>query len=308
MKQILILLLALSFSSVQAGAQNADSTQTKKDNSYNARFNKYLSQNDTVFAKSVMSDWREESPNDPELYVAMFNYYMITSMDKVAEMTKLKPADTDCTLFPLRDSLGNATGYIVTRTVYKENQAAAAIEAISKGIENYPGRLDMRYCKIYLLGKQKRWNDFTNEILATITYAESHNNQWLWASGMPLENGKEALAMSLEEYQQQLFNGDVNGTNMRAIAEAMLKGDSKNIGNLNYMAVSYIKDTDYSKALQSLKKADKIRKDDPAVIKNMSYVYKQTGDERRMNECLEKLKKIMEAEKAANAEKAGVDR
>lgn len=294
MKQIMILLLALSFSFVQAGAQNSDSTQIVKDNSYNARFNKYLSQNDTIFAKSVMTDWCEESPNDPERYVAMFNYYLVTSMDKVAEMAKLKPADPDCVALPLRDSLGNATGYIVTKTVYKEVQATAAMEAISKGIENYPSRLDMRYCKIYLLGKLKRWKDYTNEVLITISYAQSHNNQWLWTNGVSLENGKEALAMSVEEYQQLLFIGDVDGTNMRAIAEVMLKEDSKSMGSLNYMAVSYIKDNDYSKALQYLKKAEKIQGDDPAVLKNMAFVYKQKGDEKRRNECLERLKKVME--------------
>lgn len=293
MKKLLILISVLGFIYVHAFAQNTDSTQ-KAENSYNSRFNKYITQNDTIFARSVLSDWSEESPNDPELYVAIFNYNLLTAIDKTAEISKIKPADPDCSVITLRDTVGRITGYIVTKPVYKQMQSDAALDAICKGIENYPDRLDMRYCKIFLLGKLKRWNDFTSEIITTLNYAKSHNHRWMWTGGKLLDNAKDALLQSVEEYQQQLFVGDVNGNNMRTIAEAMLKENPKSIEDLNYMAVSYIKETEFSKALQYLKKADKLRKDDTAVLKNMAYVYKQTGDEKRRNECLEKLKKIEE--------------
>ena len=67
---VLVTLTAMAGNPVAQG----DSIQNLS-NKFLERFNRFIKVRDTLFAKSVLSDWSEEIPNDPELYVAWFSYY-----------------------------------------------------------------------------------------------------------------------------------------------------------------------------------------------------------------------------------------
>ena len=71
---------------------------------------------------------------------------------------------------------------------------------------------------------------------------------------------------------------DVNGANMRRVAEAILESEPKSVSALNFMAISYLKEKEYSKALQWLKKADKASPNNAMVLQNMALTYKLLGD------------------------------
>lgn len=267
-------------------------SQTTANANFRDRFNKYIEAKDTVFAKSVLSDWTEVSPNDPEIFVAYLNYFFLKSIKDVAFLADQKPKDTEMTSFPMTDSTGKVTGYIVSGKRFDPDMINKGIEYIKRGIDKYPDRLDMRFSEIYVLGRVKRWSEFASETISMIEHSKSNNNAWQWIDGKMLDAGEDNMMIGVSDFQQQLYTQDTVGVNIRNIANVLLLMEPKSIEALNYMAVSYIKEGDFKKALQFLKKAEKIDKSDMTVLKNMVVVYKKSGDEKKSQEYLSKLKKI----------------
>ena len=61
-------------------------------------------------------------------------------------------------------------------------------------------------------------------------------------------------------------------------AEAILESEPKSVSALNFMAISYLKEKEYSKALQWLKKADKYSPNNDMILQNLALSYKLLGD------------------------------
>lgn len=245
---------------------------------YLERFNKFIQQRDTIFAKSVLSDWTEDIPNDPELYVAWFSYYYNTALVEQAIVSKRPSQSPNDTNMEMTDSTGAVTGYIVTRRIFLPTQSAKAIEAINKGLENSPQRLDMRLYKIIMLGNCARWSDYADEIILLLKEMDGKRYTWQMSGGKEYAGAEEYVKEAVEEWQNNLFRMDSDGSNMRRIAESVLARDQKNISALNFLAISYLKDKEYSKAVQWLKKADKYSSNNAMILQNLALSYKLLGD------------------------------
>ena len=283
MKKIVIVLLSLFF----GGIFNIQAQNNKSD--YNTRFNKFIQNRDTLFAKSVLNEWEENSPEDPDLYIAYLNYYFLKSLNQTAYISKEEPKEQVISSLAIKDSLGNISGYIVTKAVYDDNEIAKAVNYIDKGILKYPNRLDMRACKIYILGQSKKWSSYASEIIDLIRHSNTINHQWILEGDKPVTDGEDLFISSIQEYQQQLYSLDTVGDNIRNIAAEMMKYYPKNVENINYMAVSYIKDKDFKSALQYLKKAEKITPKDQMILRNMAIVYKKMGNDKKSKAYIKKM-------------------
>ena len=178
----------------------------------------------------------------------------------------------------MKDSTGAVVGYLVTKRYFTPSGAANAIDAISKGVELYPSTLDMRILKIIMLGNVADWSRYADEIIALYKLNRERRYEWTLSGGAPYSGAEEYLSQVIEEWENTLFRMDVNGANMRRVAEAILESEPKSVSALNFMAISYLKEKEYSKALQWIKKADKISPNNAMVLQNMALTYKLLGD------------------------------
>jgi len=122
--------------------------------------------NDTIAQAALLARWHKANPNDPELYVAYYNYYVRKSMHEVVQMTKSQNGKE---ALEIKDPKTNKTvAYLSGTTSFDKASIDKGFNYIDTGISKYPARLDMRFGKIYVLGAISDYENFTKEIVKTM--------------------------------------------------------------------------------------------------------------------------------------------
>lgn len=254
---------------------------------YKTDFGKYFQEKDTIRQLETLLKWEKDNPKDAELFTSYFNYYFQKSKKEILSLTTKKPNGD---VLVLKDSLDQTAGYLGGTENYDEKNLKNAFTKIDKGISFYPDRLDMRFGKIYALGKVEDWPKFTSEIIKAIDYSQKNRNNWTWTDNIKKDNGQEFLLSSIQSYQLQLYDTERDDLlpNMREIALAILKYYPNNVESLSNLSVTYFLAGEYNKGLEALFKAEKINPKDYIVLSNIAHGYKLNGNKSKAIEYYEK--------------------
>ena len=243
---------------------------------------KLLSENkDTLGQRILLENWEKRSLNDPELYVAYFNYFVEKSRSEVLVIGQdLKQNAYMVLEIENQDSSKqDRVEYMYRQVSFQEFYTQKAIEWIDKGIDRFPNRLDMRFGKIYFLGLLENYEAFTEQIIQTVDYSAINQNQWLWTENCVLEQPKEMMLGSIQDYQNDLYatSQDTLLYNMQKIAEAVLKVYPDHIESLSNIGAVYFLLGQYEKALTPLLTAYQLNPKDLVVINNIAEIYNELG-------------------------------
>ena len=241
-----------------------------------------LSENkDTLGQRILLENWEKRSLNDPELYVAYFNYFVEKSRSEVLVIGQdLKQNAYMVLEIENQDSSKqDRVEYMYRQVSFQEFYTQKAIEWIDKGIDRFPNRLDMRFGKIYFLGLLENYEAFTEQIIQTVDYSAINQNQWLWSENCVLEQPKERMLGSIQDYQNDLYatSQDTLLYNMQKIAEAVLKVYPDHIESLSNIGAVYFLLGQYEKALTPLLTAYQLNPKDLVVINNLAETYNELG-------------------------------
>jgi tetratricopeptide (TPR) repeat protein len=242
------------------------------------QFYDLASKNDTIGELALLKKWEATNKNDPDLYVAWFNFYFQKSMKEVVRVD----ADTSRQDgFKVNDPITKKrVGSIYGDIYYDPQIIEKGIQYIDIGIDKFPTRLDMRFGKVYAYGKIFDYKNFTNEIVKAIDFSNTINNKWTWKENKPLEDPKNYMLGTIQSYQVQLYNtgNDSLLSFMSTIAKTILKYYPDHIESLSNLSVVYLVNKDYPKAIETLKKAERIAPSDYIVLGNLAHAYKLAGD------------------------------
>lgn len=236
---------------------------------------------DTLAQNKLLKEWEQYSPNDPELYVAYFNFYVNKSRNEVFSLTDTAPQNNEETLV-LSDTANKTAGYLYSNAEFDPNILKRGMDYISTGIDKFPDRLDMRFGKIYMLEKIGEYDLFTEEIRKTIDRSVVNSNKWRWSDDKPLDNGKSTLIETVQGYILQIYNtGDDSLLKyMKEISEYMLKHYPDEVYFLSDLSIVYMLSEEYDRALEVLLKANSIVPKDKVVVSNIAHAYKMKGDKK----------------------------
>lgn len=243
-------------------------------------FNALYSKKDTLAQRQLLEKWEKSNSNDPELFVAYFNYYVGKSKQEIVTLGN-NPHGKDVLKIMDQDStIKEPVGYIYGSTYYDPIMLSKGFSWINKGIEKYPSRLDMRFGKIYMFGQIQDYENFTKQIISVVDYSNEIKNKWTWAEGKPLDDPKEFMLGSIQTYQLQLYNTENDSllNNMKRIAESVLKYNPDHVESLSNLSIVYMLQKQYHKALEVLLKAEKLNPSDYIVLGNIAQAYKLKGD------------------------------
>jgi tetratricopeptide (TPR) repeat protein len=255
--------------------------------SYSERFEKLFTDKDTLGERTLLLDWQKNNDNDPELYTSYFNYYVQKSMSDVIILGDNPPTREN---FQVIDSTDKVAGYIYGEKRYNPKYLDLGFHFIDKGIDKFPNRLDMRFGKIHMLGQARSYDSFTGEIVRSIEYSIHNNNQWLWMKDQPVDKPKDFLLENLQTYVNTLFDqGPIQAKNIRRIAETSLKHYPDHVVSLSNLAVSYLMEDEYKKALDPLLAAEKKSPEDEIILANIAYVYANLKNKKKAIDYYEKV-------------------
>lgn len=235
---------------------------------------------DTLKQQQLLKDWGESPAADAEYYAASFNYYVSRAEMQVLELGD-KPGNEE-SLMLLSDSLSSdePAGYLYETTFYRPDKMSAAYAAIREGIAKFPARLDLRFGMIYMYGQTGDWTTFTSEIVNTVHYGARIQHAWTWTNNEKLEDGKEFMLSSIQDYQMQLYDfaGEAGPANMKRIAQAILSHYPEHVVSLSNLGIALLNERDNKGALKQFEKAHKVDPNDIIVIGNLAYTWKELGD------------------------------
>jgi tetratricopeptide (TPR) repeat protein len=268
-RQILFLLFGLFLFLNQVSGQN-----------FKNKFNDLDSKKDTIAQFSLLEKWEKSDSNDPELYVAYFNFYVNKSRKEIIAMGKNPKGEDALKIMDQDSTKKEPVAFMYGDTYYNQDLLKKGFNYIDKGIKINPTRLDMRFGKIYMLGKIEDYETFTTEIINTIDYSAVINNQWTWADNKPYESGYKYFLGDIQSYVLQLYNteNDALLDNMKRIAEAALKHYPNHIESLTNVSIVHLLRKDYDKALEILLKAQMLDPKDAIVSSDIAQAYKLKGD------------------------------
>lgn len=247
---------------------------------FKQQFNDLVSKKDTVEQQQLLEKWEKTDSNDPELFVAYFNFYVIKGKKEIVTVGKNPKGKDVLQIMDQDTSKKEPVAFMYGDTYYEPNLLSKGFDWISKGIKKHPNRIDMRFGKIYMFGQLEDYEKFTTEIIKTIDYSNENKNKWTWGDSKPLDEPKEFMLSSIQNYQLQLYNTENDNLldNMKRIAETVLKYYPDHVESLSNLSIVYMLQKQYDKALEPLLKAEKLNSKDYIVLSNIAQAYKLKGD------------------------------
>jgi tetratricopeptide (TPR) repeat protein len=239
-------------------------------------FRELSAKGDSVATLKLLHTWQKTKPNDPEMYVAFYNYYALEGLKDVLSLQKEQPGGES---FQLTDSTGKVAGYLGSQQALNINYLNHGFKYIDSAIDKFPTRLDMRFGKVYVLGRMEDYEKFTGEIIKTIKYGQSINFKWIWTDSKPLDDPEKFMLGTVQNYVIQLFNaGDKYVGYIGDIAQTVLKYKPDHVESLSNLSISYMIKKDYPHAIEGLLKAEKLAPQDYIVLNNIAYCYELQGN------------------------------
>lgn len=282
-------------------AQDDPSSSPKVSEEYSA-FLKLLRSKDTAAQRLFLAQWAGIGQQDPEFYVCYANYYTNLAKKEVINMTTVPPAAGEES-FTINDSVGNVVGYLRSTTVMDAELSAQSLVWLNKGIARFPQRLDLLFGKVYLFGKLLQYDSFGITLLSAIEKSVDNQFAWQWSKGVALQDGKQFLFSTCQDYIAQLFNAEDSSALLwiEPISLALLEIDPKNVPCTSNLAVSNMMLQRWDEALVHLGKAHALDPKDDIVLANMGYCNLQLRNKAQAKKYYSLLKKSEEPQYQALA-------
>jgi len=244
---------------------------------FSRQFNELYQKKDSIAEIKLLREWRAAAPQDPEIYVAWFNYYVQLSRKDIVTITSEQSYRNT---YIIKDSTGKDKAFINEEVVYNRTLLNRAIDSIDHGIIVYPSRLDMRFAKINMLNKTYRYDEFAREIIKAVNYGATINNNWLWTNNEARADAKEFFLGTIQGYVEKLYKSedDKQLGKIQQIAETILKYYPDNVEAISDIAVTHIFKNEYEEALALLHKAESISPHNNIVLNNMARCYALKND------------------------------
>ena len=245
--------------------------------SYKEIFSQALKAKDMVKMEEILKAWDFADSNDPDLFIAYFNFYTVKSAN---------------------------AGYTIT-TGYDVRYSKLALDFISEGIERFPTRFDMRIAKVYMLRELKKYHDYVAEIINMIAYSSKIENNWKGESYTFVDHPDEVFFGAVLDCQEFLFSREDTTyyKDIILISNEMLKYYPNHVQSMLSLATVYRMQKKDDKSLEMLQKAIAIEPTNGILLFNLGYIYYLKGDnasakkfyELTIKHCNEQEEKIKEA-------------
>lgn len=232
--------------------------------------------------EEILSSWESKNPEDPEMLIAYFNYYLNRDYNSVISIGQMK----------------DGTYGLYNQEDFKIEDVKTGITYLDKALLKNPNRLDIHFGKCSSLIRTGLYEEASKAIINMLDASKKNKNKWTWTNGAPLEeDGEEVLFSGINDYNSMLFSDFANSKDyLKNVIEKIEKTYPKNIIGLNHCARYYSQTGNNKKAITLLKKATSLDKNDYIVLSNLGYLYEMENNFTEARKCYETMSKMSNPE------------
>ncbi len=233
--------------------------------------------------KTYLESWQEKEPQNPEMFIGFFNYYVNLARQENMVVGGQNPPKKG-EYFAITDSSsGKQLGYMYGEVYYLPEYSQKALSVINEGLVLSPDRLDMRFGKTRLLAELHAYEAQKDYILAVLDRAKENHGAWLWSDGKAFEDGEDGFIQAIHDYISEWFS-DADEKRLayaRDVSARLLGLYPKSVIACNDSAVAYARLGDLENAEKAFLRAYTLDGNDFIVIANLAYINEVKGDKEK---------------------------
>ena len=260
---------------------------------FQSDYEKYIKSENIKKLEVLLPQWEKAEPNNPEMFIAYFNYYLLKGRSSVLTIDTVPPESGTSIAFGDSDT-GETVGYIGGQTSYDKSSTETALEYLNKGLAIAPERLDMHFGQISILGQINEYERMAEKIVEAFRVAKKINHKWLWSNNEPMGDDAENIMLdSINDYHAHLLTTkDAKAKEAEIeVCLAQTKAYPKNIYAYNFLGAAYMQTGQDEKALQAFLDAEKVDPSDGIVLGNIGKWYADHGDTKNAKKYYKKMLK-----------------
>jgi tetratricopeptide (TPR) repeat protein len=284
------ILLIIALSCFGCGASKSHVVKdNKNDFSYQEKYKNLFSEKKYDELHNHLQAWEKEEPNNPEMYIAYFNYYIFRNKSSNIAVLTEKPKQGQ--FFALTDSTGEVAGYMGEYVGYNNDDVLTGVKFLEKGLAIVPNRLDMHFGKIHALNEIENYEMAGAELYSTIELSKKINNEWLWSKNEKVEAAEKFFLENILDYYKKWLSigSDESLSQLKKCTEKQIELYPENMFAYNFLAVQYIGKKQYQDALKIFLQAEKKNGNDCIILMNIALTYLEINDMPKVKEYLSKI-------------------
>lgn len=233
-----------------------------------------------VGIETLLDRWEADYPEDPDLFVARFNYYNAKAQRSEVVAKDAAKFLGNQPVLTLKDSLGADIRYF-EEIFYDDELYGKASEAIDRAIRIAPEKLEYRFCKITsLISYEKESPDMATAALLSLIdyYYGTKGVAWTY-NGEAVD--AEFFKSAVQEYCYTFYTigSPTSYSAFKTVSEKMVsynKNDTVFLGNLG--SYYYVVKGDNRNAKKYYDRVLKVSPEDYPSIKNCVLMARKAGD------------------------------
>jgi tetratricopeptide (TPR) repeat protein len=223
---------------------------------------------------------RKDNANDPEVFVLMANYYFAKSEHHYVTVQPGTPRE-DTTLVLFNPASGAPVGYLADTSLYDPDTLRCGLSALSKGLQQYPDRLDMHFGLVYMTETAGLYGEMAEALLTILQRHEGNSGKWTWSFSNQLEEDPDQFV--LENTQSRVYkliqlNSPQADSLAELIAEEEIRCFPKSTYGYTSLGALRMVTNNLEASLQCFLTAFDINPRDGIVLSNFAVVYEKLGN------------------------------
>ncbi len=239
----------------------------------------------------LLLQWEEATPEDPELYIGYFNYYLNRNHQSGIAISTQNDFEDPDVLEMTDPETGEVVGYMGGSSQFDLEDVKMALVSLNKGLALRPDRLDRHLGKIHILQEISDFKSESKALTECLNISAVISNEWYWSDDEKLEDGKYFLLNNIQDYYKFWFNkaDDESYEAIRTGSMLQISLYPDHVYGFNNLAFTYLTRGEYQEGLVYLLQAEQISPDDVIVINNIALTYKYMGIPEKAAEYFRKL-------------------
>jgi tetratricopeptide (TPR) repeat protein len=238
-----------------------------------------LDKKDYPALEAQLQKWMADEPNNPEVYIAYFNYHLKLAMKSGMSIDQ-KPKAGQTSMVITDPKTNEPVGYLNGSTFYDDVETRKALEFLYTGLEIAPDRLDIYFGITHIKLQILDFDGAADTLLAAFKQAGVNGGKWLWSDDKPVKDGERFLLENVQDYYNTMFEDESPAAldAIEAIAKAQIEafpGHSWAYANLATV-LSWTGREDEAMAL--FLKAYELDPNDLVNVNNLANAYRNAGN------------------------------